>query len=357
MAVFVRRRLGREVFDRLVEPLVSAVYAADMERLSVEATLSRFREMEQQHGSLIRAMRQQMKHRPKARSESGARYSMFVTLRDGLSTLVDSLAARLPAGSVCLESAVQRIEHPGDRWRLYVSGAQYRDFDAVIVATPSYVAARLLKPVDADLAADLDSIEHSGHGDCFAGLQGESNPSPLGRHGRRGARHRAKPHPGRSVSAAGSTHTGRRKGTCSCGSSWAVRGGRNWPKCPTSNCDRWCSNTWRNCWASAASPSTATWRTGREPCRSITWATSSSWRGSRAGRATFAACNWRAMPTTASASPIAFMAVNWQPSGPCWLAASHRSGNAPSGHTLPVASPVLPDHCTAADADTAKMRS
>ena len=66
MAAFVRRRLGREVFDRLVEPLVSAVYAADMEKLSVLATLSRFREMEREHGSLIRAMRQQMKNRPKA---------------------------------------------------------------------------------------------------------------------------------------------------------------------------------------------------------------------------------------------------------------------------------------------------
>ena len=61
MAAFVRRRLGREVFDRLVEPLVSAVYAADMEKLSVLATLPRFREMESEYGSLIRAMRAQMK--------------------------------------------------------------------------------------------------------------------------------------------------------------------------------------------------------------------------------------------------------------------------------------------------------
>ena len=62
---FVRRRLGREAFDRLVEPLVSAVYAADMEKLSVLATLPRFREMEREYGSLIRAMRRQMKNRPK----------------------------------------------------------------------------------------------------------------------------------------------------------------------------------------------------------------------------------------------------------------------------------------------------
>ncbi len=66
MAEFVRRRLGREVFERLVEPLVSAVYAADMEKLSVLATLPRFREMERDFGSLIRAMRHQMKNRSEA---------------------------------------------------------------------------------------------------------------------------------------------------------------------------------------------------------------------------------------------------------------------------------------------------
>ncbi|NCC94719.1 MAG: protoporphyrinogen oxidase, partial [Opitutae bacterium] len=108
MAAFVRRRLGREVFDRLVEPLVSAVYAADMERLSVDATLSRFREMERENGSLIRAMRRQMKAGRHAR-ESGARYSMFVTLRNGLSALVDAVATRLPVGCVRLNSPVTRI--------------------------------------------------------------------------------------------------------------------------------------------------------------------------------------------------------------------------------------------------------
>ena len=161
MAEFVRRRLGREAFERLVEPLVSAVYAADMERLSVEATLPRFREMEREHGSLIRAMRHQMKQRPAGKSESGARYSMFVTLRDGLSSLVEAITARLPAGSIRLDSPVQQVQRHGDLWRLGLPGGAL-EFDAVIVATPSHVAARLLALVDAELAADLASIEHSG---------------------------------------------------------------------------------------------------------------------------------------------------------------------------------------------------
>ena len=192
MAAFVRRRLGREVFDRLVEPLVSAVYAADLEKLSVLATLPRFREMEREYGSLIRAMRHQMKNRPKGPAESGARYSMFVTLRDGLSSLVDALASRLPPGAVWLNAPVMHIERTGNGWRVGTEGndecrmmndectaagtatgvkqsvhdssfiIHHSSFDALILATPSPITARLLQPIDPALAADLASIAHSG---------------------------------------------------------------------------------------------------------------------------------------------------------------------------------------------------
>jgi oxygen-dependent protoporphyrinogen oxidase len=164
MAAFVRRRLGNEVFQRLVEPLVSAVYAADMERLSVEATLSQFREMELRHGSLIRAMRRRMKAGPKGQpADSGARYSMFVTPRQGLSSMIDALAARLPEGAVRPGRPVERIERgAGGCWIVWTPAGPPELFDAVIVATPSHVAGRLLAPVDAELASLLAGIEHSG---------------------------------------------------------------------------------------------------------------------------------------------------------------------------------------------------
>ena len=163
MAQFVRRRLGRETFDRLVEPLVSAVYAADMEKLSVKATLSRFREMEKQHGSLIRAMRRQMKHRPNGNTESGARYSMFVTLSEGLDTLVEAIASRLPPESVRLDTPIEKIEREGQAWRVLPRGSgQFSEFDALILALPAYRASPLLAPVNAELAAELTQIEYSG---------------------------------------------------------------------------------------------------------------------------------------------------------------------------------------------------
>ncbi len=165
MAAFVRRRLGREVFERLVEPLVSAVYAADMERLSVDATLSQFREMELEHGSLIRAMRHRMKHRPaEAYGDSGPRYSMFVTPRHGLSSMIERIAGRLPPDAVRLSAAAERIEPcEGGGWAIFLrDGKVPETFDAVILATPASEAARLLAPHDAPLSRQLGGIEHSG---------------------------------------------------------------------------------------------------------------------------------------------------------------------------------------------------
>jgi oxygen-dependent protoporphyrinogen oxidase len=162
MAAFVRRRLGREVFERLVEPLVSAVYAADMEKLSLLATLSQFREMEVNHGSLIRAMRHRMASARSAPAQSGARYSMFVTPRGGLSSIVRAIAGRLPQGMVRLDQPVERIERSEGQWRVYAAAGQAESCDALILATPSHVSARLVRPMAPELADDLASIEHSG---------------------------------------------------------------------------------------------------------------------------------------------------------------------------------------------------
>src|SRR5580698_9251932 len=108
VAAFVRRRLGSEALDRLVQPLVAGIYTSDPEKLSLRATLPRFIEMEQRHGSLIRAARRG----PHAGNgsaangtatstrgpESGARYGLFVTLQAGMSELVEALASRIQAG-------------------------------------------------------------------------------------------------------------------------------------------------------------------------------------------------------------------------------------------------------------------
>ncbi len=150
VASFARRRLGREAYERLVQPLVAGIYTADPEQLSMAATMPQFLEYERQHGSLLRATLrmpwsstnrsrrtghfsdQSTPDRSPATSSpdtnpdrdptqnaSGARYSLFAAPRNGMTSLVNALAARLPPGTIHLNTPVTSITSESDnRWRL-----------------------------------------------------------------------------------------------------------------------------------------------------------------------------------------------------------------------------------------------
>jgi oxygen-dependent protoporphyrinogen oxidase len=161
LASFARRRLGREAFERLVQPLVAGIYSADAERLSMAAALPRFVEMERQSGSLIRGAWREMSSKDAGSSSSGARYGLFVAPREGMSSLVDAIAQRLPTGSVRCASAVTRLSPSGNGW-LLTAGGQGLEFDAVIIAVPAYAAARLLEIVSTELTGELQRITYAG---------------------------------------------------------------------------------------------------------------------------------------------------------------------------------------------------
>lgn len=162
LASFVRRRLGREAFDNIVQPLVGGIYTADPEKLSLAATLPRFLEMERKHGSLIRAARAAENPAPQG-AESGVRYGLFYTLRDGLSSLVKRLVETLPPGSVRLNSAVKSIHHESDgAWHASLASGESLSSDALIVAIGAPQAARLLDKVDETAGRLLSQIEYAG---------------------------------------------------------------------------------------------------------------------------------------------------------------------------------------------------
>jgi oxygen-dependent protoporphyrinogen oxidase len=122
LADFASRRVGREAFERLVQPLVSGIYMADPHRLSIQAALPKFAAMESEHGSLIRAARRSAKTNPKTPAETKPSLipsSMFVAPRTGMEGLVTALAQRLPAGSIRRSSTVQElIQKPEGGWQL-----------------------------------------------------------------------------------------------------------------------------------------------------------------------------------------------------------------------------------------------
>ena len=157
LAEFAIRRVGREAFERLVQPLAAGIYAADPTQLSVDAALPQFVEMEREFGSLSQGLRQRNRD---AEGISGARYAKFVTLRRGLSQLASTLVTHLEAAGVSVECdmMVDKIDHePSGRWRVS-AGLKSHHHDAVIITTPPATAARMLEVFDPYAAASLATI-------------------------------------------------------------------------------------------------------------------------------------------------------------------------------------------------------
>ena len=164
LAQFVTRRLGREALERMAQPMVGGIYTADPQYLSMQATMPQFLEMEQRHGSLIRAMLQKQRSASStAVGTSGARYGLFVSFRQGMQTLVNALAAHLPAGTVRLHAPVRRLQRVAEtqRWLVHLDQQPALEADAVCVSLPAPQAGQLLRAVDDSLATALQAIPYA----------------------------------------------------------------------------------------------------------------------------------------------------------------------------------------------------
>ncbi|HVA49217.1 MAG TPA: protoporphyrinogen oxidase [Pirellulales bacterium] len=161
LASFARRRLGRQAFERLVQPLVAGIYTADAERLSMAAALPRFVEMERRYGSLIRAAWQERGRSADASASSGARYGLFVAPHEGMSSLVRAIASRLPEGCVRTGAAVTKLAMNDGKWLLSVAEG-VEQFEAIVLALPAPAAAKLLEGFDQELAGELKKIPYAG---------------------------------------------------------------------------------------------------------------------------------------------------------------------------------------------------
>jgi oxygen-dependent protoporphyrinogen oxidase len=170
LAGFVRRRFGQEALERIAQPMIAGIYTADPEKLSLKATFPQFIRWEQEHGSVISALKAHAGRRgqtanrtnneldPKA---SGPRYGLFVTLKRGMSTLTGAIAQSLPKDCIRLSTKVLAVQ-PRDQGVSLALTAGPEHFDAAIVALPATAAAGLLSGTDAALSSALNEIEYAG---------------------------------------------------------------------------------------------------------------------------------------------------------------------------------------------------
>ncbi|WP_281976141.1 protoporphyrinogen oxidase [Halobacillus litoralis] len=142
LGLFFRRRLGNQVVENLIEPLLSGIYAGDIDRLSLQSTFPNFYDLEQEHGSLIKGLRKTYPIRTPKKGEK--KPSMFRTLKHGLGSLVKAIEEQLEPGSIRTSIQVDHIEKKENGYHLLLSDGTVEEADAIIMATPHFAAQRML---------------------------------------------------------------------------------------------------------------------------------------------------------------------------------------------------------------------
>ncbi len=157
---FVRRRLGREAFERMAQPLLSGIYAGDADRLSLAATFPRLRDTELKFGSLTKGMLSQRKQAA-TRPQTGPKRSAFLSLLGGAGQLTDALGEALTNVDVMLRTAVTSIDRRDDgQYDVSLPDGSTVAADGLILAVPAYAASEMLGRLEPAVASLLSHIPY-----------------------------------------------------------------------------------------------------------------------------------------------------------------------------------------------------
>lgn len=148
----LRERVGDEVVDRLVDPLLGGVYAGSADGLGLRATMPAFADALTRYGSVLAAARSLLPANPSAAPVFGA-------VRGGYGALVRALDP-----GVCTGTTVHALCRNGGGWRLHMGARPSPatvDVDGVVLAVPPPAAAKLLGTVAPDAAAAYGEIQQA----------------------------------------------------------------------------------------------------------------------------------------------------------------------------------------------------
>jgi protoporphyrinogen/coproporphyrinogen III oxidase len=178
---FFSRRLGDEVTDKLIGPMLGGIYAGDAWELSMQATFPQFIQSERTHGSLVRAM---LAAKKAAASPDDKPKSAFTSLRGGMVTLVEALASKLePVAKLRMRSTVDAIvrgegEDEGT-WTVVLEDGERLTADDVVFAGPAHALGHAAKALDHDLTKALEAIRYTSTATVFFALREEDVGRPL----------------------------------------------------------------------------------------------------------------------------------------------------------------------------------
>jgi oxygen-dependent protoporphyrinogen oxidase len=157
LADFARRRLGKEAFEKLIDPMASGIYAGNPEDMSLKSCFPRIHEIEQTYGSLIKGMFKIMAERKK--KVGAAPSGTLTSFKDGMQSMIDALIEVL-GPSVRLGSRVNSVERAGKGYRLHLDDGTTVEADVTVLAMPAYQATEVLRELDEPMSGLLGGISY-----------------------------------------------------------------------------------------------------------------------------------------------------------------------------------------------------
>ena len=175
VADFVRRRFGDEALERLGQPLMAGIHAADPKRLSLAAAFPEMARLEAEFGSLIRGMR--TVHR--GVGLAATRNSSRVSLAGGIGQLIETLVGRLDPSALHLRRPAVSLTRDREGFRARDGAGRTWTADAVILALPAHASAELLESVRPTLASPLREIRYVSTATLSLGFRTADVEHPL----------------------------------------------------------------------------------------------------------------------------------------------------------------------------------
>lgn len=182
---FVSRRLGRAAYERLIEPLMSGIYAGDGDQLSLLSTFPYLRDLEIAHGGLVKGALSVRRKRSKTTARVTKNRSIFLTPTTGLAEIVEALVRRLEewGAEMRLRTPAKDVRVSPKGYEIFIEGEGRIEADAVILATPAYISGQLLEHLSPSLASDLKDIPYVSTATVSLAYREEDIPHPLDGYG------------------------------------------------------------------------------------------------------------------------------------------------------------------------------
>lgn len=154
IASFIKRRLNKDFLNRMINPLVTGIYAGDPERLSLRSTFKKFYAMEQEYGSLIKATFKRKEKTPKREA---------LSFSEGLKTLVDSLQDQL-GEKAQLNAQINSVIPLDEGFEVSYktpTGEQTIFTKKLISTLPTLATTKVFNFLEPDVKATIEEVEHA----------------------------------------------------------------------------------------------------------------------------------------------------------------------------------------------------